>query len=405
MTPLLLIALLFSQPSPSGDVNDTTRITESLIAEHTVYFDIRNNSFEGADSLLAAMERAHFVTLGELHNRTCLGELSETLLRYLEPHGYNHFAVETGPYSARKLQELIREGKPAVSKFYAQYSSGLFDFVPIPFFKGESDLAMLSAADSLGYELWGLDQEFYFSYAYLIHELALLAGESLTDEQERLQRKLTRRLYWMNRRNQIFSGFQLSCRLQNDEPLRVYLGSFEDADHPDIREIVDAFNATLEIYCLNEQGQGSESNRMRISYFKQKFDRNYDAALLEEQEPKVFLKMGSFHMGRQRSPLNELDMGNHIAELAGRNGQSSVHIYYLNRFFDGKDMKGRSGWEDSERFISAGDRKKWALTDLRPLREQLINGTLRGSTFEMRSIMNYDFIIIPPEDEWVGKHW
>ncbi|MCH8569475.1 MAG: hypothetical protein LAT67_14465 [Balneolales bacterium] len=405
MTPFVLLLLMLSQTSPSVAVTDTTRITESLIAKHTFYFDIRDNSFEGADSLLAAMERAHFVALGELHNRTRLGELTETLLHYLEPHGFNHFAVETGPYSARKLEELIKKGKPEVSAFYARYSNRLFYIFPIPFFKGESDLRFLSAADSLGYKLWGLDQEFQFSYPFLIDELARLAGASITAEQQNLQRKLNRRLYWMYRRNQIFSRYELNCRLQHDEQLLAYLKSFEQIFHPYIQQITDAFHTTMQIYCLNEQGEGNVSNQVRIRNFKANFDHNYAAALTANPTPKVFLKMGSFHMGRLRSPANQYDLGNHIHTLADSLAQSSVHIRYLNRFLEGKDMSGRSGWESFDQLISVGDREKWALIDLRTLREQLINGTLRGSSFEIQSILNYDFIIIPPEDDWVRRHW
>ncbi len=408
MAPYLFLALFLIQAPAHDSDRELLRISETLIAEHTTYFDIRDNRFEGADTLLAALEKAHFVALGELHNRMRLGELTKALLHTLEPHGFSHFAVETGPYSARKLQQLIRSGKPDVSAFYAQYSSRLIDLIPIPFFKGKGDLRFLAAADSLGFDLWGLDQEYYFSYAFLIDDLAGLAGDSLTDEQQKLRRKLSRRLYWLNQRNQISetlssSGFKLNCRLKNDEQLQAYLHSFEDAAHPDIHQILDAFHTTLEIYCLAEQNKASEP--IRINYFRENFDLHYKAVLAESPEPRVFLKMGSFHMGRQRSPLNLYDMGNHIHRLAESQGQSSVHIRYLNRFFEGKDMKGRRGWEGSDRFLSVGDREKWALIDLRPLRDPLSSGTLRGNDFEEHTILNYDFIIIAPKDDWVKRHW
>ncbi|MCH8525495.1 MAG: hypothetical protein LAT52_13170 [Balneolales bacterium] len=401
---LIFFSLHFIIPDTEREIID---LSEDLIAQHTVYFDIHVGAFIGADSLIASLEQAHFVALGELHNRTRLGELTEALLHTLEPYGFNHFAVETGPYSARKLQKLIRAGKPEVSAFYATYSSRLYDIMPIPFFKGQTDLHFLSAADSLSYELWGLDQEFYFSYAYLIDELASLAGESITRNQLRLHRKLTRKISRLDRRNQFrelfISSFHRSCRLKNDADFQAYLQSFASSDDPDIQQISDALQKTMEIYCMAEKGHTSEP--VRINYFKENFNRHFEASLQAIQEPKVFLKMGSFHMGRQRSPLNLYDIGNHIHQLAESKGQSSVHIYYLNRFFEGKDMKGQRGWESSERFLSVGNREKWALTDLRPLREQLLNGTLHGTDWEVRVIQNYDFIIIAPEDDWVKRHW
>lgn len=407
MRLLLFLSLFLLQSSAPDSNSKTFHVSEALIAGQTIYFELQDNQFTGAEALLAALDEAQFVALGELHNRVRLGELTESLLHVLEPRGFSHLAIETGPYSAQKLQYLIRKGKSEVIAFYEQYSSGLFKIVPIPFFEGKSDLKFLSAADSLGYQLWGLDQEFYFSYTFLIDELARLAGESTTVEQQQLRKKLIRRLYWLDRRNQISdlftSGFQRSCKLKEDEELKVYLDSFENIDHPEIRPILDSFRTTLEIYCLAEQGKASEP--VRINYFKENFDLNYQTALVETPEPKVFIKMGSFHSGRQLSPLNLYDIGNHIHRLAESQDQTSVHIYYLNRFFDGEDMTGRQGWESSEKFMSAGDRNKWALTDLRPLREQLLNETLHGTDWEMRVIRNYDFIIIPPEDNWISRHW
>lgn len=406
MNILLLIFFSLHFVIPDTEL-ETLDLSQGLIAQHTVYFDIHDGAFIGADSLIASLEQAHFVALGELHNRTRLGELTEALLHTLEPHGFNHFAVETGPYSARKLQKLIREGKPEVSAFYATYSSRLYDIIPIPFFNGQTDLHFLSAADSLGYELWGMDQEFYFSYAYLIDELAALAGQSITRSQLRLHRKLMRKVSRLDRRNQFrelfISSFHRSCRLNNDADFQDYLQSFASSDDPDIQKISKALQKTMEIYCMAEKGHASEP--VRINYFKENFNRNFEESLRANQEPKVFLKMGSFHMGRQRSPLNLYDIGNHIHQLAESLSQSSVHIYYLNRFFEGKDMKGQRGWESSERFLNLGDREKWALTDLRPLRERLLNGTLHGNDWEVRVIQNYDFIIIAPEDDWVKRHW
>lgn len=400
----LLFSALLITPSAAGKAPE---LSEKLIAQHTVYFDVQDTTFIGADTLTTALATAHFVALGELHNRTRLGELTETLLHTLKPHGFSHFAIETGPYSARKLQHLVRAGEADVSAFYATYSSRIYDIVPIPFFSGKTDLRFLATANALDYELWGLDQEYYFSYAYLIDELASLAGESLSREQQRLHRKVKRSMFWLDRRNQfreLFgSNFQRSCRLQYHANFRTYLNSFAQFDNADIQQILRALEKTIDIYCMAERGEASEP--MRVNYFKENFDRNFAAAQTANPEAKVFLKMGSFHLGRHRSPLNLEDIGNHVAQLAESRNESSVHIYYLNRFFAGRDNKSRSGWESSERFMSVGDKAQWALIDLRPLRQLATSEHLTGNSFEIATINNYDFIIIAPEDQWVSRHW
>jgi len=258
----LLIILFGIQLIIPDSEKEPSVLSEDLIAQHTVYFDIQNGKLIGADSLVVTLEHAHIVALGELHNRTRLGELTETFLHTLVPYRFYHFALETGPYSARKLQQLIRAGKPEVSAFYAAYSSQMYDIIPIPFFKGETDLRFLAAADSLGYELWGLGQEFYFSYAYLIDELADLAGESISRDQQRLHRKLKRKVYWLDRRNQFSelfnSSFYRSCRLKNDDDLQAYLESFAHSDDRDIQQISGTLQTTIEIYCMAEKSQASE---------------------------------------------------------------------------------------------------------------------------------------------------
>lgn len=404
MIPFIFIALFLFQSVDSAVVEEVPGLSESLIEKHTTYFDITDSGFNGAETLVTAIDDAHFVALGELHNRVQLGELTQTLLNYLRLRGFNHFAIETGPYSAKKLEQLIQSGgTPAVSEFYDQYSSGLFDIVPIPFFTGESDLDFLSTADSLGYNLWGLDQEFAFSYSYLIDELAQVAGTSLTEEQMNLRKKLTSKLYWLNRRARIFTGFEKNCRLKDDKQLQEYLQSFEESDKPEIQQILHEFETTLEIYCMAEQGKAS--SRLRIRNFKENFNTYYKEALNEYPDPKIFLKIGSFHAGRQKSPLGIHDIGNHIQNLADTLSQKSVHIRYLNRFYKGDDMLGEKGWESSANFIGVGRKNEWALIDLRPLRTSLAENRLQGTDYEVREIMNYDFIIIPPEDDRVEKHY
>lgn len=276
-TPLInLLALLFLTVQFSDDAPNPIPISEELFAAHTTYFELEDGEIQGADALLAALAQAHFVAFGELHNRERLGELTSSLLHFLAPHGFSHFAVETGPYSARKLDDLIAEGRSELSAFYARYASRVFDLIPIPFFKGETDLDFLEAAYQLDFSLWGLDQEFYFAYAFLIDELLQLGGEEVSPEQQRLHRTLSRRLYWLDRRNQVadlFGGnFERSCRLQGDDTFQAFLESFAGSSHPDIRLIRQALIKTLEIYCLNERGENSDS--VRVSYFKENFDRN-----------------------------------------------------------------------------------------------------------------------------------
>ncbi len=402
----ICLMLLFVSVQTQTTAPDT--LTPALLQEHTLYFDLAEDHFEGAPGLEKEIEEAAFVALGELHNSRMMSRFTETLLRFARPLGYGNFAVETGPWSAEKLEQLIAYGPGTVSAFYDEYSSKLFDIYPVPFFTGKADLDFLSAAHSLGYDLWGVDQEFYYGLSYLIDDLAILGEELLDEQQEADRSKILSRLWWWNRRSKLFSSFDMSCRLQEDEAMRSYLDSFEGVPGP-AAVITEAIRRSLEIYCLAESGRWSESNRMRIDYFKENFDRYYRSARQSggDSLPRVILKMGSYHAGRDKSPLDIHDIGHHLQEKARAEGEgrSSLHLRFLHRWVDGDDKLGDPNYSLSVHFMQVARRDEWALIDLRPLRQRMASGDLQGNDFEEREIRNYDYLIVMPEDYRVEKHY
>lgn len=396
---IALCALTTIQIFAQKQTGTAKTLNKEHIEKHTYHFNINNGDFENADVLLKALSEAHFVTLGELHNRTQLGTLTTALLRQLHDVGFEHMALEVGPYSAQKLNQLAKNGMAEVTQFYKTNASKLFGYYPIPFFIGQTDLQFLEEANSLGYQFWGIDQEFRYSFKYLINELDAFSKDSGSSEQQRISRKLKTKLNGWFRRAKIFRSFDMSCRLKEDATFQSYLKSFEETNDPDVITIIEAIHATLDIYCLAEQGKAS--SRQRIAYFKQNFNQQYKAT----DEAKVFLKIGSIHGGREKSPFGLYDIGHHISELADAMNKKSVHIRYLNRFYEGKDMIGKKGWSSRQIFMEVGQRDQWALIDLRTLRQQMQKNQFKGSTTEELEIMNYDFILIAPDDDKVKKHY
>ena len=412
---VLSIALLFvMMTSVAGYTQESMSAPDTLgtdlLSEHTTYFSMTDDeTFEQADSLIAMAEASQFVALGELHNRYQMSRFTEALLDTAASFGFRYFAVETGPVSAEKLEEMARkEGRQAVSDFYDQYSWSLLSIEPIPFFSGEADLDMLMTAVNEEYDLWGIDQEYAFSTKYLVNELAEVSGEPLTDEQEQLLQDLNWSMFLMYPRAQIFSSYDLSCTLKNSDDLQAYLNSFEEggeSQNEDISAIIDAIRTSLDIYCMYESGNYDSNNRTRIAYFKSNFDENYSRVAETDSLPKVILKMGSYHSGRERSPLDYYDMGNHLQNLADSLGTQSLHIRFLNRYIDGEDMMENENYSSSRNFMSVGEMDRWAMIDVRPLRQRLEDGTLVANDFETREIINYDLIVIMPNDRRVEKHW
>jgi hypothetical protein len=127
--------------------------------------------------------------------------------------------------------------------------------------------------------------------------------------------------------------------------------------------------------------------------------------MAKDSIPKVILKMGSYHSGREQSPLNYYDIGNHLQKWADSLGTESFHIRFLNRYIGGEDMMENENYSSSRTFMSVGETDRWAMIDVRPLRSMLNEGTLIASEFETREIKNYDVILIMPNDSRVERHY
>jgi len=405
MTFIILLILSLFKSFPYSDTTKSQQtLNPDLLAGHTTYFSIGEGKFSNAENFTKLIPTVQFISLGEIHNSRRLSEFTGVLLKHAYDHGFKHLAVEAGPYSAQKLMVLAEQEPAAVTEFYGRYSSKLFDIYPVPFFTGQADLQFLKTAVNLEYDLWGLDQEFSFSDKYLINELARI-HPSLSEKQKKLLNKINRKLWWWYRRDRLFSGFDLNCRIREYRPFVEYMDSFEPGN-PKTDQIIEAIKKSLEIYCLAESGEWSKSNRMRIDYFKENFDRNYEMALETDSLPKVIVKMGSYHSGRDKSPLGIYDMGHHLQQLARQNGTKSLHLRFLNRYFEGgEDKMGAENYRLSTNFMAVGQKDRWALIDVRELRTQIKSGRLKASEFETREILNYDFIIIMPQDRRAVKHY
>ena len=93
------------------------------------------------------------------------------------------------------------------------------------------------------------------------------------------------------------------------------------------QSLVEALIQTHEIYGLNRAGRTYESNRQRALLMKSWFERKYtEAKGAGSGAPKVLFKFGLYHMYRGFNPLNSLEIGNHVAELAEGLGTQSCTL-------------------------------------------------------------------------------
>ncbi len=82
-----------------------------------------------------------------------------------------------------------------------------------------------------------------------------------------------------------------------------------------------------EIYPV--QGTGGDGNLMRARLLKQNFRMAVQSLPPMEQNKKIIVKFGEWHLYRGFNQLHHLDLGNYIAECADVDGKHSLSIRVL----------------------------------------------------------------------------
>ena len=97
--------------------------------------------------------------------------LASWLLKAIRPAGFTTLAVEIGPVVAERMEGLAgqADGMAAFQSFHERWP------FTIPFVFWQEEVNMWLEAHGLGYDLWGLDQEFIGSGRYPLNELDALA--------------------------------------------------------------------------------------------------------------------------------------------------------------------------------------------------------------------------------------
>ena len=124
---------------------------------------------KGAEILKNRIKHSQFFLLGEQHESPQISELTNALLPELRSSGFGYFGIEVGPNSTEKMMEVVKSQNTLYdfnTNFHTKYGD-----IPIPFFDGRKDELFLKTALKEGFELWGLDQEYYTAHLFLIDEL------------------------------------------------------------------------------------------------------------------------------------------------------------------------------------------------------------------------------------------
>lgn len=162
--------------------------------------------------------------------------------------------------------------------------------------------------------------------------------------------------------------------------------------------MIDELAESAVIYQLSHVGKRYENNHQRVKLMKQHLHQQ-----LGQRTPgaphmgKILMTFGAVHMGRGYSPFNQLDLGNHVAELAAARGGDSFHLEVMAREFAGVEKENRADGGTEAPYLALLHAQRasddWTVFDLRVLRPYFHRPENREGHEELSEIVwRYDAI-------------
>lgn len=342
----------------------------------------------GAEWLVERGAASRFFLIGESHGNRETCAVATWLGARLREHGYRYYAMETGPCITEHVAGLAGEGGAGAVE---QFIKGLP--FSMAFLNWQEEVASFAALLELGYESWGLDQEFAGSARFLLGQLVDQAPD---DAAKAVAADLLK---------QAKAGFAEAAMTGDRSKSFMQAARAEDlarldaafADAPAAtRGVVEELRATHRIYGHYHHKRYFDNNHDRINLMKRHFaDRLQGAGA----DARVLMKFGAAHTGRGYSPFDQLDLGNQAAELAFAAGLDSFHLVVfapVSIGADGSENNLRAMADYMEPlFVAMGDDP--AVFDLRPLRAHCSRRSVKAAAPEMHAaVFRYDAVLLLP---------
>ena len=314
-TVLLLPVQSYAEPAAT----DQAQAFVATIAASRLVLTVSDGHAGGpaAAYLTEKAANSQFFLVGEEHGVAAIADTVRTLVPMLGAAGYRDFAVETDPYSARLIEDLLREGgTDALADYLHQDGKS----IAMPFFNWEAEALLAEAflavtpRDPQG-NLWGLDQVFIGAYGPLFARIASQA-------QDPAARELAAALAAQANGNLEFLGQMDVAQL---ERLRALLEQSGDAA---LVALADDMILSRRIYApfIGQPGWSAyQANHAREDLMKRNFLGRYQAA----GQSKVLFKFGSNHMARGLSATHVPSLGNFVADQALSQDKKAFNVLVL----------------------------------------------------------------------------
>jgi len=380
-------------------------IDSTYIADKTKYFEVLNDKIvgDGSVTLEKIIKESQFIVYGERHNSSETSKFIKGIIPLLAQNNYNTLALEVGPHTAKKLIELSENPIQTVHNlklFNTRYFNPEIGREPIPFFTGIEDAEFLSLASKYNFDIWGLDQEFYYSILFLTDELLKLEDDSSDNYQLKIKKQKVDVLiknYFLKKKDYDSNEGVFKAILSEVE----VKDFFKEFKSDEALQIIDDIKISWDIY--NRWNRDSHVDR--ISYMRNNFLHNYSQ---EGSKPKVFVKVGQAHASKVISN-GAYDLGHFINEIAlDENSQcttlNSWQRFYLNEEGKETDYLHHKAYARYKRFLAFGHKESWTIINLKSIREDILNGKVslptNGDYHALKELIDgYDYQLILPLDK------
>jgi hypothetical protein len=387
-----------SSPPPAPQAATRDDLLRALV-EHSRFLaslDGGRLAGPGAEHVQRLATASQFVLMGESHGNEGVADFATALWRLLHPLGFGHAAVETDPWVAERLSQQLREGG---LEAWADYAVARGGAPAAPFFTWTAEarfaLAVIdNTRDSTQPALWGLDQVFMGSAAWLLQELAMAAHSS---QARAIAAELAKSMS---------AGGLSGLMLIGPERLAELRSALSTPADQGWRDFADALLLSQEIYRPFTGGPGEVTlaNDQRERLMRRQFVDYYGRAERDGgKSPRVLLKFGANHLYRGASPVQVQALGGFVSELAAAGGGESLALLVLcGPGGKAGDLSGRSS--DCGEELANGDwsfllpyldAKSPTLFDLRTWR--LRPGRIGHLPVEVqRAVGSFDLLVFVP---------
>jgi hypothetical protein len=361
-------------------------LVTSLAKNNTSVFTKDGDKFTGAgwDKILTRAKSSDNVLIGEDHFTNETPFFVSALASEIK---FDNFFCEIDPFTARILQDKIKNLPPAeLQKYVADYGNTFSFYAFAPEFE------LLKQFTKSNTTVNGTDQILLVGDALICNELQKTTQSSRAKEIYELIKNNSKTCFANFLKDQSKPFYLLTPEFEKnlDELSALKLSEHEV-------KIIQALRLSAKIY-------KSQSHHLRVQLMKNQLMQVY----AQWQDKKNLYKYGANHVAKDEGLMDTYDIGNLVSNIADSKFSSSYHIIVLGvsgtqaspfKGFPGEKVDANSGVLKSlSPLLKAGNGNNWQYIDLKPLRAAVEDGKLVIKDNKLLRIINgYDAFVVIPE--------